>query len=141
QEGDGRARSLAPMGSPEFRPCDRGSATGWAPPAPGAVAGVMSVPTTAFGELPSVKAMGTGRAGIVVGFDNEFTTMVVSRVVDSYQLDVPDPLDPSVMVEVVILPPLGSGARISLHTALWTVVAAAELWRSPLVPTGVGPRG
>lgn len=141
QEADGQSRSLAPMGCPEFRPCDRGSATGWAPPAPGAVAGGMSVPTTAFGELPSVKAMGTGRAGIVVGFDTEFTTVGGARVVDSYQLAVPDPLDPSVMVEVVILPPLGSGARISLHTALWTVVAAAELWRSPLVPTGVGPRG
>ncbi|MDO5617257.1 hypothetical protein [Kocuria sp.] len=76
-----------------------------------------------------------------MGFDTEFTTIDVERVIDSYQFAVPDPLDPSVVVEVVILPPLGSDARISLHTALWTVVVAAELWRSPLVPDEVGPRG
>lgn len=99
------------------------------------------MPTTAFRDLPSVKAMGTGRLGIIVGFDTEFTTIDGERVIDSYQFAVPDPLDPSVVVEVVILPPLGSDARISLHTALWTVVVVAELWRSPLVPDEVGPRG
>lgn len=129
------------MGSPVLRPCDRVAATDSSSTAPGAVGASVSVPATAFGDLPSVKAMGTGRAGIVVGFDTEFTTTGGTRVIDSYQFVVPDPLDPSVMVEVVILPPLGSSARISLHTALWTVVVAAELWRSPLVPDEVGPRG
>lgn len=141
QEANGRARSLAPMGSPALRPSDRAAATVSAPPAPGTVGPAVSVPTTAFGDLPSVKAMGTGRAGIVVGFDTEFTTVDGARVIDSYQFAVPDPLDPSMMVEVVILPPLGTGARLSLHTALWSVVVAAELWRSPLVPDEVGPRG
>lgn len=106
------------MGSPEFRPCDRGSTTGSTPPAPGNVVAGMSVSATAFGDLPSVQAVGTGRAGIVVGFDTEFTTVDGARVIDSYQFAVPEPLDPSVMVEVVILPPLGSGARVSVHTAL-----------------------
>ncbi|HMS48842.1 hypothetical protein [Candidatus Neomicrothrix sp.] len=101
----------------------------------------VSAPSTAFGNLPSVKAMGTGRAGIVVGFDTEFTTVDGARVIDSYQFAVPDPIDPSVMVEVVILPMRGSRQRISLHTALWGVVEDAQLWRSPLVPAEVGPRG
>ncbi len=141
QEADGRARSYAPMGSPAFRPCDRAAGTGSPSAVPGGVGAGVSAPATAFGDLPSVKAMGTGRAGIVVGFDTEFTTADGTRVIDSYQFAVPDPLDLSVIVEVVILPPLGTDARISLHTALWTVVVAAELWRSPLVPDEVGPRG
>ncbi|MGP5287193.1 hypothetical protein [Glutamicibacter arilaitensis] len=141
QEGNAPARSLAPMGSPELRLYDRGAASGPLSPAPEAVGAGVPVSTTAFGDLPSVKAMGTGRAGIVVGFDTEFTTVDGARIIDSYQLVTPDPVDPSMMVEVVILPPLGSGARLSLHTALWAVVVAAELWHSALVPDEVGPRG
>lgn len=95
--------------------------------------------TAAFGDLPSVRAMGTGRAGIVVGFDTEFTTVDGARVIDSYQFAVPDPSDPSLMVEVVILPLAGD--RVSLHGALWEVVVAAELWKSPLAPTVMGPQG
>ncbi len=140
-----RARSLFPMGSPELRPCDRASDE--------PVAGAVSVaatdtapapvvtPQIAFGDLPSVRAMGTGRAGIIVGFDTEFTTDGVKRVIDSYQFSVPDPLDSSLMVQVAILPELGSGDRVSLLTALWEVVRAAKLWESPLVPDEVGPRG
>ena len=94
-----------------------------------------------FGDLVSMQAMGTGRAGIIVGLDTEFTTTDGVRQIDSYQFAVPDPLDPALMVEVVILPAAGSGDRISLHTALWQVVVAAGLWRSPLVPDAVGPRG
>lgn len=123
------------MGSPVFRPCDRAPVG----PSQGAVAGVLSTPSTAFGDLPSVRSMGTGRSGLVVGFDTEFTTTDGRRVIDSYQFAVPDPVDPSVMVEVVILPL--TGERISLHAALWEVVKAAELWRSPLVPAGVEERG
>lgn len=117
-------------------------------PAPAPVAGSVSASATAFGDLPSVRAMGTGRAGIVVGFDTEFTTVGGARVIDSYQFAVPDPTDASLMVEVVILPL--DGGRLSLHGALWEVVAAAELWKSPLAPTiktdggrrsVIGPRG
>ncbi|MCX2163939.1 hypothetical protein [Corynebacterium auriscanis] len=117
-----RRPRTAVSGSPALQPSDRAA-------------------TRSFGDLPSVRAMGTGRAGIIVGFDTEFTTSGGARVIDSYQFAVPDPVDPSVMVEVIILPPLGSTSRISLHRALWTVVTAAELWRSPLVPDEVGPRG
>lgn len=139
------ARSLPPMGSPELRPCDRAAAE--------PVANTVSVPVTAsalapatasqpaFGDLPSVRAMGTGRAGIVVGFDTEFTTKGGVRVIDSYQFSVLDPLDPSLMVQVAILPELRSGERVSLLTALWEVARAADLWESPLVPDEVGPRG
>lgn len=125
------ARSLAAMGTPGLRPHDRAAAA--------AVGAAVSAPSTTFGELTSVQAMGTGRAGIVVGGDTEFTTVGGERVIDSYQFATPDPLNPAVMVEVVILPLTGD--RLSLHTALWTVVEAAELWRSPLVPEEVGPRG
>lgn len=100
--------------------------------APDPVAGVLLGPATAFGDLPSVRAMGTGRRAIVVGFDTEFTTTDGGRLIDSYQFAVPDPVDPSFMVEVVILPLTGD--RVSLHGALWEVVVAAELWRSPLAP-------
>lgn len=135
------ARSLAPMGSPELRPSDRDSETSCTARLDGADTTEKLKLKIPFGDLPSVKAMGTGRPGIVVGFDTEFTTVDGVRVIDSYQFAVPDPSDPSVMVEVVILPPLGSGTRISLHTALWTVVQAARLWESALVPNEVGPRG
>lgn len=57
--------------------------------APGPVAGVVSGPATAFGDLLSVRAMGTGCRAIVVGFDTEFTTTDGVRVVDSYQFAVP----------------------------------------------------
>lgn len=96
---------------------------------------------TAFADLASVRAMGTGRDGLIVGFDTEFTTVDGVRVIDSWQFATPDPLNPTVMVQVVILPAAGSGDRISLHRALWEVVVAAGLWESPLVPAEVGPRG
>lgn len=43
------------------------------------------------------------------------------------------------MVQVVILPL--NGRRIGMHTALWGVVRAASLGRSPLVPDDVDDRG
>ncbi|WP_187393196.1 hypothetical protein [Arthrobacter echini] len=84
--------------------------------------------------------MGTERAGIVLGFDTEFTTTSFgTRVIDSYQFAVPEIFNPALMVEVVILPL--DEHRISLHTALWEVVVAARLWHSSLVPDGVDDRG
>lgn len=105
-------------------------------PIPGAV----SAAPILFGDLPSVRAMGTGRAGIVVGFDTEFTTTGPgTRIIDSYQFAVPHPLDTAFMVEVVILPL--DERRISLHAALWEVVVAARLWHSPFMPDSVDDRG
>lgn len=114
------SRSLFPMGPQNLRPCDRASGGG------DSAGSVLS-----FSDLKSVQAMGTGREGMIIGFDTEFTTRGKSRMIDSYQFATPDALDPSVMVEVVILPL--TGHRISLHTALWEVVKAAGLWASPLV--------
>lgn len=131
QAAERSARSLMPMGSPTLRLRDRSSSS--------VVATPVSTSATAFGGLDSVRAMGTGKEGILVGFDTEFTTVGGIRIIDSYQFATRDPLDPSMMIEVVILPLTGD--RISLHTALWTVVEAAELWKSYLVPDEVGPRG
>lgn len=133
-------------GNPRFLP--RGHKPPMGPPSCGVmtpspaqpVVGVIPKSPTAFGDLASVRAMGTGRAGIVVGFDTEFTsTGPGSRVIDSYQFAVPDPFDPALMVEIMILPL--DARRISLHTALWEVVIVARLWHSPLVPDGVDDRG
>ncbi|WP_197061955.1 hypothetical protein [Sinomonas humi] len=110
------------------------------PPPAQPIQGTASAAPISFGDLPSVRAMGTGRAGIVVGFDTEFTTTGSgTRVIDSYQFAVPHPLDPAFMVEMVILPL--DERRISLHAALWEVVVAARLWHSPFVPDGVDDRG
>lgn len=121
-----------PMGPPSF---DRVTVPSSSP-----VLGSASVSSTEFGDLSSVRAMGTNTPGMVVGFDTEFTTRAEKeRVIDSYQFAVPDPLDPGVMVEIVILPL--DETRLSLHAALWEVVTVAGLWRSPLVPDGVDDRG
>lgn len=84
-------------------------------------------------EAP-IHAMGTGRAGLVVGFDTEFTTTgPEARVVNSHQFAVQDVLNPALMVRIVFL--RLDESRISLHTALWEAVIAAGLWHSSFVPT------
>lgn len=113
--------SEAPMGSPYCDPV---------------------TPTRAeqFGSLDSVRAMRPGTASLLVGLDTESVTRNGVRTILSYQLVTIDVVDPSQMVEVVIIPHR-DGDRISMVTALWEVVIAAELWRSPLVPDTVTPRG
>lgn len=110
-------------------------------PASGGLAHPISLAGTGitFGDLVSVRAMGTNRRAIIVGFDTEFTTRGGVRRIDSWQFATPDVSDPTVMVQVVILPL--NGRRIGMHTALWEVVRAASLWRSPLVPDDVDDRG
>lgn len=93
----------------------------------------------AFGDLESVRSMGTGRSGLIIGFDTEFTTDGGERTIESWQFATPDLLNPSLMVEIVILPL--NDRRVGLQTALWEVVRAASLWRSPLVRAGVDDRG
>ena len=85
----------------------------------------------AFGDLPTVRAMGTGQRAVVIGFDTEFTETVnslgrKSRVVNSYQFAV-TPAD-GVRTEVVILP-LVDGDRIFLEDGLYIVALAAGLHR------------
>ncbi|WP_064906639.1 hypothetical protein [Gordonia sp. 852002-51296_SCH5728562-b] len=78
-----------------------------------------------------MQAAGTGDAGIVVGFDTEYVELAGRRVIVSYQLATPDPVDPSRMVLVVLLPL--SESRVRMFTALRCVWEEARLWRHPLV--------
>lgn len=121
----------APMGPRVYDPDPLLPAVGFADPLAGR--------EVAFGELASVRSMGTGRRAIVVGFDSEFTTVDGVRTINSWQFATPDLDDSSTMVQVVILPL--DGRRIGMHTALWEVVRAASLWRSPLVRAEVDDRG
>ena len=82
-----------------------------------------------FGSLPTVKSMGTNKTTHVIGFDTEFTyddnDHPHKRVIDSYQFACTDPLDESVMVEIVILPL--EDERIYFEDALYIVNLAAGL--------------
>ena len=85
----------------------------------------------AFGDLPTIRAAGTGMAAIPVSFDTEFVqTADGRRVLVSYQFATPDPVDPSAMVLVVFLPL--SRVRLRLTTALREVWREAGLWRHRL---------
>ncbi len=101
------------------------------PPSEAVISGSSKVCKLAFGDLPSMKAAGTGEAGIVVGVDTEYVELEGVRVVVSWQLATPDPVDPSRMVLVVLLPL--DEARPRLLTALRCVWEEAGLWRHPLV--------
>ena len=110
------------------------------PPSEGGVSGPDSTPGSSgnpgspvrgFGDLPTMQAAGTGDAGIVVGFDTEYVELCGRRVIVSYQLATPDPVDPSRMVLVVLLPL--SESRVRMFTALRCVWEEARLWRHPLV--------
>ncbi len=96
--------------------------------------------TVDFGSLASVRGMGTGRAAQVVGFDTEFHEVAGTRVVDSYQFATPDPKDPMIMVEIVILP-RDAGDEITLIGALWCVVREARLWDMARARVGVTEDG
>lgn len=75
----------------------------------------------------------------MVGLDTEFVTRGGARRIVSYQFCAPFPADPSLLVEVVILP-VGGCARLSLHTALWRVVRAGGLLGHPVAEKkGLGP--
>lgn len=106
-----------------------------------------------FRLTPSMVLMGSGRGAFVVGFDTEFTNVGSGsgayRVIDSYQFATVDPFDPGALIQVVVLPPLGSRYRLPLSEALWIVMCAARLYDAPttrpngkpLVRDGVGAYG
>lgn len=110
-----------------------------------AVAGVdAGVDVKSFGQLPTVRSMGSGgRRAQVIGFDTEFTYREddpAKRVIDSYQFACTDALDDGVLVQVVVLPLAGD--RIYLEDALYIVSLAAGLHvlspsREPIDPRGV----
>lgn len=82
-----------------------------------------------FGDLATVRAMGTGETAPVIGFDTEFTYQDDgSRVIDSYQFSVLDPEDPSLLVNVTLIPlhPL----RVAFADALAVVICESGLWRA-----------
>lgn len=82
-----------------------------------------------------LRTVRTDRAGILVGFDTEITTIEPDAfVIDSYRFAVPDTVD---LRSWSI--PLNE-RHISLHTALWEVVFVAEPRQSPLVLDGVDER-
>ncbi|GFK17945.1 hypothetical protein KbCgl_05170 [Corynebacterium glutamicum] len=141
QSVDNSVWSQAPMGNPILRPCDC-SVTELETDDDDAVASLAVADSSRFGDLASMKAMGTGRKGLIVGFDTEFFSIGGEkgrREILSYQFAVVDVHDPEVMVEVVILPL--EGERISMHVALWKVVEVAGLWESDLVPEVVTSKG
>lgn len=110
-----------------------------------AVAGVdAGVDVKSFGQLPTVRSMGSGgRRAQVIGFDTEFTYREddpAKRVIDSYQFACTDALDDGVLVQVVVLPLAGD--RIYLEDALYIVSLAGGLHvlspsREPIDPRGV----
>lgn len=89
----------------------------------------VSPSTQSFGDLATVRAMGTGESAPVIGFDTEFTYQDDgSRVIDSYQFSVFDPEDASVLVNVTLIPlrPL----RVAFADALAVVIRESGLWRT-----------
>ena len=133
------SRSLPPLGLPVFSDRDRAQADAKTAPEIGAGG-------ADFGSLASMKAMSTGREGIVVGFDTEFVIKTAKdgsqhRLILSWQFFVVDPADDNAVVEVVILPESASTRRIGLMTALWAVVVSAGLYEHPLVADGVTAQG
>lgn len=81
-----------------------------------------------FGDLPTVRAMGSGERAPVIGFDTEFTCLADgSRVIDSYQFSCIDPASPDQRVDVVLLPLTPD--RLAGDDALAVVVRETGLWR------------
>ena len=93
-----------------------------------------------FSDLSSVRAMRTGKDAWVIGFDTEFFYDAGRRVILSYQFALIDPFDPSMLVEVVLIPAV-RGARISLPEALWEVVRVARLYEAPGVSPDMTEKG
>lgn len=98
--------SVAPSGSPE------------------------AAPVKQFGDLPTVKAMGSGqRDRVVIGFDTEFFYPGDGDMptVLSYQFHVHDPRTSGTATQVCLYP-LALGDRVLVEDALMQVVVSAGLW-------------
>lgn len=90
-----------------------------------------------FGDLPTVRAMGSGELAPVIGFDTEFTYLDDgSRVIDSYQFSCIDPDSTDLRVDVVLLPLTPD--RLAVDDALVVVVRETGVWRFAGLPD---PRG
>lgn len=100
-----------------------------------------SVPAPAsqhtFGDLPTVRAMGSGDRAPVIGFDTEFTQLADgSRVINSYQFSCIDPESGDWRIDVVLLPLTPD--RLAVDGSLAVVIRETGLWRTMGLPD---PRG
>ncbi|WP_280475695.1 hypothetical protein [Nocardia farcinica] len=117
--------------------------------------GQASVPSpgpdpASFGDLATVRAMGTDQTAPVIGFDTEFTYDTGGRrTIDSYQFSVFDPLDSGYRFDIVLLPLADGAVRhtdgggsyggpLVIADCLAVVIRESGLWRSAGLPD---PRG
>lgn len=99
------------------------------------------VPAVTFADLPTVRAMGTGRTRPVIGFDTEFAYEVdesgetVRRIL-SYQFSLIDPADSAWRFDVVLMPLVPE--RLRIEDCLAVVSRVSGLWETVGLPD---PRG
>ena len=105
--------------------------------------------SASFGDLATVRAMGTEQRAPVIGFDTEFTYVDGRRDIDSYQFSVFDPEDERYRFDIVLLPLVdgmvrhrdggGSfGGPLAIGDCLAVVLRESGLWRTAGLPD---PRG
>lgn len=98
-------------------------------------------PAVAFADLPTVRAMGTGRTRPVIGFDTEFCYEVnesgetVRRII-SYQFALIDPSDDAWRFDIVLMPLVPE--RLRIEDCLAVVSRESGLWETVGLPD---PRG
>lgn len=111
----------------------------------GSGAGAVTVagePEVRFGDLPTVRAMGSGRSRTVIGFDTEFVYETgddgesVRRIL-SYQFSLIDPRGSAYRYDIVLMP-LVAGERLGVEACLSVISRVAGLWEIAGLPD---PRG
>ena len=128
-------RPSSPMGAEEWPGRTGGSDRAIAPGLDPVGGGSHEV---VFGDLPTVKAMGTGKCAPVIGFDTEFTHREDGGgVIDSYQFSLIDPSDSDYRFDIVLLP-LVKGERLPFESALCVVIRESGLWRAAGLPDARG---
>lgn len=95
-----------------------------------------------FGDLATVRAMGTDQTAPVIGFDTEFTYDTGGRrTIDSYQFSVFDPEDSGYRFDIVLLPLVDGAVRhvdgggsyggpLAIADCLAVVIRESGLWRA-----------
>lgn len=118
-------------GENAFRPdSPMGVQTGLAGTATASVPSATSAAAAgSFGDLATVRAMGTGDSAHVIGFDTEFTHREdCTRRIDSYQFSCLDPDDKRFRFDVVLL--TLDDSRLAVEDCIAVVVRESGLWRS-----------
>ncbi|MDK7748882.1 hypothetical protein QP572_00725 [Brevibacterium sp. UMB10442] len=102
-----------------------------------------SASSVQFGDLSTVRAMGTGEFRVVIGFDTEFTEIKdkrgndAGRRIDSYQFSCVNPVEPGVRFDIVLLP-LVPGERVAVESALAVVLRESGMWTFFGLPSPAG---